>query len=121
MKATKADYNKFWDDVLGDNWYIDEGECPEPDDPEDTVYDIDDAWVAWQGKEKNPSDRVCEYLTGPVPYEELTHLKLQPIYEKWLLSQTHTTLVATFTVPKAEAAAFRAKLKELGATLSDET
>lgn len=59
MKVTKYEFDKFWNEVLGDDWYIEDDDFDFPDDDVEE-FEIGDSIVAYQGKFSR--EELLEYL-----------------------------------------------------------
>ena len=119
MKTVSSEeFERFWSEVLGDDWYMEEG--LEDYDPErDDVVELDDWYVRWQGPRK-----VADEDIPPAPphvkkneYDPLHGITtgLRTLFERWKKAQTHTTVVARFVVPKERAGALVNRLKVMDA------
>lgn len=110
LKITKREFETFWDEVLGKDWYIEEGECPEDDDDDDDVFDLSDLAIQWQGDGSEPKlHGALKTLKGIEPC-----MAFAPLFRKWEQAQTHVQIVATFVVPKDQADAVRKQIVSLG-------
>lgn len=111
LKLTKLEFEKFWDGALGPDWYVEDGACPEDEDPPEAEFDFDATWIGWQGRGK---PKPTEFITARDLVDGMTSLEFEPIYKRWLKAQTHVTIVATFEVPHADADAIKKRIEEMG-------
>lgn len=92
MKITHQELNDFWNEVLGDDFYLEEG-IPDwtGEEPPNAILTVEDyAYVAWQGKGE---------LTYPTFIQSLLNqgwegdpLSLIPLINAWRAQQTHAFL-----------------------------
>jgi hypothetical protein len=110
MKTTKSEFDRFWEEVLGSDWCL---EDPEFDD-QDPSFVLDDSCIAYQGFGQRPET--------PPPFvkakelESVGHLGVgvATLFKRWHAAQTSTSFTVEFTVPKEEADALRERLMEMG-------
>lgn len=108
MKVTTEEFNKFWDEVLGKDWYTDEGEIVE-DEP---LVELSDMVLAWQGTgapEPNGILKARDLLDGP-----RTYLSATTIFKRWKKAQSTTVVLATFEVPNENKDALLEQIKAMG-------
>lgn len=109
----------FWLEVLGKNFYLDEG-MEDYDPSTQSTVEIEDWYLRYQGGAEtwtNPLVRPNEYDTNPNGLVGI-NTGLETLFDRWKEAQVCTFVVAKFVVPKgAEADALIARLKEMGAEL----
>lgn len=119
MRINKKEFDKFWDETLGDDWYID-GDAIDDDGNQDLEIVINnDYLVAWQGSGRLKKSSLPKHVK-PSEYDDMTlsgvlTIGLLTLFKRWKKSQSHTTFYAIFTVKKDGEAELREVLKSLGA------
>lgn len=118
MKITKREFNRFWDEVLGELWYVDDGECPgDGEDALDDLFDISDIWLAFQGEEGQPR------LLGSLGAKAVNfNEEFEPLFREWQEAQTFVRFVfpstgggfRTYRMPKSAIDAFRDAIRDFG-------
>jgi hypothetical protein len=106
MKIAREEYDRFWDQAFGKDWYIEEGE----DDGESLLVEIGDMCAVWQG-DGDPKPR------GVLTARDLTDdvaIGVSKMYKRWKKAQTTTTVVASFDAPNDATEALLAQIKALG-------
>jgi hypothetical protein len=112
MKISKIEFDRFWEAVLGSDWYVDEGPCPEDGDEPTDLYAIDEVVLGWQG----PGDPEPTQYIKAKDLEDgaRSTLSMEVIYLRWIKAQKTRTLVVTFDVPKDALEELTAKILALG-------
>jgi len=110
MKTTKTEFDAFWTEVLGTDWYL---EDPSFDDQEPSFV-LDDSCITYQGdgKPKTPPPFV---KVKELP-ELGAHLEVgvATLFKRWHTAQTTTIFLMEFTVPNEEVEGLRKTLEDLG-------
>lgn len=110
MKISTEEFNKFWDEVLGSDWYVEEGEYDE-DGP---VTHVGDVTVGWQGKgdpKPGPFFSEEEFDKGGVFCR--LEVSLLTLFKRWKKGQTTATVVVKFEVPHEELETLLSRLKDM--------
>ena len=116
MKTVSSEeFERFWSEVLGEDWYLEEG-LEDYDPVRDRTVELDDWYVSWQGfsREDVPSTPPHVEEDEYDPLHGIT-TGLLTLFERWKKAQTHTTVVARFVVPKERAGALVNRLKVMDA------
>lgn len=106
-------FEKFWAEVLGEDFYVEEGlEDYDPGNSGPTV-ELDDWYLCYQGRKEQPTPpkhvRPDEWDRNNIATGLLT------LFERWEKAQTCATIIASFDVPHDELDAFVERLREMGA------
>lgn len=112
MKVTQEEFDRFWDEVLGHDWYNDhdDDEC-DGESPDGTV-NLDEIVIRWQGLERpTPKGLIKERDID----DRLGFLAVSTaaLFKRWRKAQTTTVVMATFEVPHEGKAALLAQIKAL--------
>lgn len=109
MKVAREEFERFWDEVLGSDWYDDQ-DSDDVDDDDDMV-DLSGVCPRWQGAGyAEPKGLLAEKdIRG-----EWLACSFTALYKRWKRAQTTTILRASFEVPNEEAPDLIAKIKALG-------
>lgn len=111
MKITHEEFNRFWDEVLGDDWY-DDGET-DLDAPEDVLVDLETIDPRWQDTGTRPVPKgLIKARDLDLDCGQLT-VTATTLFKRWRKTQTATTIIASFDVPNEEADAMLAKIRAL--------
>ena len=107
-KITKQEFDRFWEEALGDAWYIEEWDV---DDDEydsagpDDVLTIGSFSVAWQGS----GDPVPSSYMTPARMKSWDHL---PVIDAWMSKQAMRRVSAW--IPTEFVPEFEAFIKRVG-------
>jgi len=112
MKTTKTEFDAFWAEVLGTDWYL---EDPSFDDQEPSFV-LDDSCIAYQGSGK--PETPPPFVKAKELEERGAHLGIGVVtlFKRWHAAQTETTFLMEFTVPNEKADDLRKTLTDLGGT-----
>lgn len=127
MKVSKEEFNKFWNEILGKDWYIDDDDVFDVDfvdDQDPEVLLSNDGVIAWQGHGRLNKSSLPKYVKSSeydtIKFSGFLTIGLLTLFKRWKKNQSHTTFCAYFTVKKDEEDELREALKCLGARFSDE-
>lgn len=114
MKTVSTEeFEAFWGEVLGGDWYIDDGLYDY--DPEvDKTVKLDDWIIGYQGKAKASEIEIPKYVKKGEFDDRFIDTGLLTLFNRWKASQSHTVLVASFRVPKDEVKKFTKAIDKLG-------
>jgi hypothetical protein len=113
METTKTEFDTFWSEVLGSDWYLDE---PSFDD-EEFKFVLDDSAIRYQGTGHRPDTPPPFVKAQEIGDYGMLEVGVATLFKRWHLAQTTTFIVAEFRVPKEEAEALRRTLTEMGGKL----
>lgn len=111
LRMTRAEFDRFWDDVLGDNWYIDESNLDDALDVDDPAYvlDIEYLSLGWQGSG-------LASATEWISRRDLDNgVRFETLVRRWRAKQTMK--VAAVEVPADRLADLAAAVRALGGTV----
>lgn len=96
MKITKAEFDKCWTEVFGDDsyWFIEEGESPGEYEEDDAEVDIEYTLVSWGGDLEPDS---TEFITKEDLACDL--LSFEKMYKRWKGLGTSTVKAKFFNPP----------------------
>lgn len=117
MKIIAKELNLFWDEVLGLDWYVEEGaEDWTCDEPPDAIIEIEDyAYLGWQGDGEETLTPLMESMLRRDSTREVYNIK--ELYEEWKKSQTRSFLLVE--VPHEKREAFEAFLAANGMSIPE--
>lgn len=108
MKVAQEEFDRFWDEVLGDDWYNDgdgDGETP------DGLVSLDEIVPRWQGSGRpEPKALIKERDIDRLGFLAVSTAAL---FKRWRKAQTTTVVMATFEVPHEGKAALLEQIKAL--------
>ena len=107
MKVSHEEFDRFWDEVLGADWYLEEGD----DDTGSALVEISDMAIAWQGRGKPEPNGILN--ARDLADGARSVLSAVAIFKRWKKQQTTTTIVASFDVPNDQVAALLDQIKAL--------
>lgn len=115
MRISKIEFNKFWNEILGDDWYVDDDDFEFDDELDEVV--LEDVVLAYQG---NKDIKLPKYAKRPELDERFGRLTtgLKTLFRRWRKSQTHVTFIMHFTVEKDKENELREKLEALGGKIA---
>lgn len=101
MKVTTVEFNKFWDETLGRDWYDDGDEV----DYEDltALVTVEYTCPRWQGQTALPEPK------GIIKQRDIDGdciTNVVSLFKRWRKSQTTSAFVVKFDVPNEERDAF---------------
>ena len=112
VKVPLEEFDRFWDDVLGDDWYIEDYDLGYEDGE---FADISAFEIQWQGSgEPSANDYIKEREIDVRGRTVLLSVSPTALFRRWRKAQVTTTIVAVFEAPKDEAAALVEQIKALG-------
>ena len=100
VTLTKSEFDKFWDDALGKDWYIYEWDVDDEDFDRaapHTPFTVGYLSLGWQGGDKDPEPTA--YLTNS---DLQTYVEGMNVLHRWKNAQTATTVVADVPLDKLE-------------------
>lgn len=106
MKLPKSEFDQFWDEVCGDEWYIEDTDF---DDQSDVIDLPEEMRIVFNG--------FCSFSTNDVIREEDVEdddLLIVPAIKRWRILKLNTTIVAKWTVPNEQAPGLRKAIEALG-------
>lgn len=110
MKTTKSEFDTFWNEVLGRDWYLDD---PSFDDEEPTFV-LDDSAIRYQGPGRGPSKPPPFVKAKEMDTNGYLDVGVATLFKRWHEAQTTVTIAAEFKVPKERADAVRQAILDLG-------
>ena len=117
ITTTRGEFDRFWDETLGDDWYIDDWDVPEdewhiPDMPADTAFTFTFLGLGWQGtKDPTPTPWItARDLAGEIDVVSL--------FRRWRAASDPTVAHFHVKVPAEHVAAFQAFTKSIDATVT---
>lgn len=114
METVSAkEFEAFWSEVLGSDWYIDDG-LYDYDSEVDKVVELDEWWIAYQGSAKGSEIKTPKHVKKNEFDDWYITTGLLTLFKRWKDAQTHTVLVASFRVPNDEVQKFTKAIEKLG-------
>jgi hypothetical protein len=110
MKITQDEFNRFWDEVLGNDWY-DDGET-DLDAPDDALVDLEVIDPRWQGS-ASPEPKGLIKARDIDMERGFLAVTVTALFKRWRKAQTNTTVIASFDVPNDQVDAMLAQIKAL--------
>jgi len=116
MKSVSVfEFEKFWAEVLGEDFYVEEGlEDYDPKVGGPTV-ELDDGYLCYQGREEHPTRP--KHVRRDEWHRNNIETGLLTLFERWQKAKTSATVIASFDVPHDEFDAFVERLRKMGAEL----
>lgn len=112
MKVPLEEFDRFWADVLGDDWYVEDDDAGYEDGE---LVDLLAFQIEWQGSgEPSANDYIKEREIEVRGRTVFLNVSPTALFRRWRKAQATTTIVAVFEVPKDEAAALLEQIKALG-------
>jgi hypothetical protein len=108
VKCTNEEFNRFWDEVLGHDWY-DDGDDVDFEDPTALIV-LEHSCPRWQGEGDRPEPK------GIITQRDIDHdciMNVTSLFTRWRNAQMTTTFVVTFNVPNDECTAFLTKISDM--------
>jgi len=115
MKVPLKEFNDFWNEILGDDWYI--GDEDYDEDEHEGVVLIGEFIVAYQGK--GNAERPKHVNKSEMDTRVIT-TGLLTLFERWRKAKTHTDVVAYFSVPHEKLSELKKEIGRLGGSVISE-
>lgn len=113
VTVSTEEFEAFWSEVLGGDWYVDDG-LYDFDPKIDKTVELDDWVIGYQGRAKGAAIETPKYVKRDEFDDPFIHTGLLTLFNRWKAAQTHTVLVASFRVPKNEVKKFTKAIEKLG-------
>lgn len=100
VTLTKDAFDRFWDEALGKDWYIQEWDIDDVDFDRastHTPFTVGYLSLGWQGGDKDPEP--TKYLTNR---DLESYVDGMVILNRWMKDQTATTVVADVPLDKLD-------------------
>ena len=119
-----ADFDRFWDEVLGEDWFVHEGDPPSalPDSDAPASGSLDGVCVAWDVESDRELDQAAEVAAALAEFfgpdvDVFAVLAVGPAFRKWRMKvlDGKVEVTARFVVDSSEVEGLEAKLRALSA------
>lgn len=110
MKVAREEFDRFWDDVLGSDWY-DDGDESLDDETTDAVVDLVEIVPRWQAYQRRPEPKG---LLKERDFDgDFLAVSASALFKRWRKSQTTTVVTASFEVAHEGKTALLEQIKAL--------